>query len=423
MAAVPGVLLMVGVSAVPGVLLMVGVSAVSGVLLMVGVSAVSGVLLRVGVSAVRTASTMVMVPVVVVVPVVSLVPAAVLGGIAGVVALVPVVVFPGVRVMLLCVDAAGMASSVPLGMLLLLSRLGAGRLRPSSRRKRFRLLCRTLVTGMASVFSLSTNRFIGVTLRRVVVVSTAVVPGRRVVPSASEQVVCSWAVLRILPVANAVKEEGVRVVEHGDDVVVLPGLHAHPRPRHLLPHEVDGLGKPWSGRAAHDEDVRICRGRRELPSAPDDRTLDEHPRARPPWNLDHQGVRVPGSESQACVAQTHRSAPSRHAHRTATNSAARNRNISTTAVVPISATTTAQGYMKSISTSKARKTSVVRYHRTWYLDSACCSGIQPDSNGSTSKRSGVTAVLRWRAYSARTGTTAATAITTTPRYMDLPSAP
>src|SRR5699024_12773003 len=65
------------------------------------------------------------------------------------------------------------------------------------------------------------------------------------------------------------------------------------------------------------------------------------------------------------LGQAHRKAPSLQAQATATSSAPRNRNISTTAEIPTSATTTAHGYMNNISTSKARKTIEARYQRAW----------------------------------------------------------
>src|SRR5699024_11911198 len=85
---------------------------------------------------------------------------------------------------------------------------------------------------------------------------------------------------------------------------------------------------------------------------------------------DRQTVDDPG--------QAHRKTPSRQAHATATSSAPRKRNISTTAETPFSATTTAHGYMNSISTSKARKTIEARYQRAWNRDRACSWGNHPD---------------------------------------------
>ncbi len=205
----------------------------------------------------------------------------------------------------------------------------------------------------------------GVGVVFVVFVVFVVAPGLGVVRLVGQQIVGSGPVERVTLVVSELEEAGVRVVENAHGVAVLEYLDPHPWPWHLVPHEVDGLCEPRPGYAAHDENVGVCRGLGQLPSPREHGALDVHPRAPPSGDLDHEGVRMPCGEPRGRRAQTHRRAPSRHAHRTATNKAARKRNISTTAVAPISATTTAHGYMKSISTSKARKSKVARYHRTW----------------------------------------------------------
>jgi hypothetical protein len=92
-------------------------------------------------------------------------------------------------------------------------------------------------------------------------------------------------------------------------------------------------------------------------------------------------------------------APSRHAYATPTKRIPRNTNISTTAVVPSSATTNVHGYMNTISMSKARKIIVTAYQRTWYRETACSAGSWPDSfSWSVSARPWLTCVRSCAAH-------------------------
>ena len=142
-------------------------------------------------------------------------------------------------------------------------------------------------------------------------------------------------------------------------------IDASPRAGHLLPQPVQRLRQLRGRWAADGQDVGLCRGQSQPPAARQDVALDRGPGHPVPRRLCYKHVRVPDGEPTHRVAQTHRSAPSRQAHSTARKTPPRKTNISTIAVAPSRATTTDHGYMNSISTSNARKSSVARYHRTW----------------------------------------------------------
>jgi hypothetical protein len=135
------------------------------------------------------------------------------------------------------------------------------------------------------------------------------------------------------------------LVECGLHVVGIEELDADAWAEQLVPDLLHGLGQVWSWLATYRENVRVCRRLGRPPAALGHAPFQlgsDAPRTR---RLDGEDVRASGGGSGENLVRIHRSAPSRQAHATATNSAARKRNISSTAVAPSWATTTAQGYM------------------------------------------------------------------------------
>jgi hypothetical protein len=170
--------------------------------------------------------------------------------------------------------------------------------------------------------------------------------------------------------------------------------HADARARQLGPHLVDGAAQIVIRLTGDDQQVRVGGASRHDHASPGQLRLHGQPDRSAPWSDRQQSMGLPRRQPGQPLTYDHRSAPSRHAYTTAAISTPKNTNISTIAVTPICATTTAHGYMKSISTSKAKNSSVSAYQRTWNRDIACCAGRLPDRNGAARSGSAAIAVKR-----------------------------
>jgi hypothetical protein len=147
-------------------------------------------------------------------------------------------------------------------------------------------------------------------------------------------------------------------------------------PERFSPLVLHGVG------IAHDhQQIRIRRSLDEPPSSAQQFLFDGQPCLRRPRACRQQHARVAYGCAGERGSQVHRNAPSRQAYPIPARSTPRNRNISMTALVPTSVTTFVQGYMNSISMSKARKIIVIGYQRTWNRDIGCSAGSRPPLNG------------------------------------------
>src|SRR5699024_5673921 len=116
----------------------------------------------------------------------------------------------------------------------------------------------------------------------------------------------------------------------------------------------------WEIKAGHTTDrehVRICSRPRPTPATARHLLFELHPREPMARDFKAEDPGCANRQTRQHVCQAHWKAPCIQAQSTATSSAPRNRNISTAAQIPTSATTTAHGYMNNISTSKAGRRS------------------------------------------------------------------
>src|SRR5690625_1925100 len=182
----------------------------------------------------------------------------------------------------------------------------------------------------------------------------------------------------IRPVILSVEKKSCGLDKSGTHIFGCANVNTDAGPWHLLPETAHYFCEIGPGLTTPREHVRICSGPRPTPTTARHLLFKLHPRQPMARHLIDEDPGCENRQPRQHLGQTHRKAPSLQGQATATSSAPRNRNISTTAETPTSATTTAHGYMNNISTSKARKTIEARYQRAWNRDSACSWGNHPD---------------------------------------------
>ena len=170
----------------------------------------------------------------------------------------------------------------------------------------------------------------------------------------AEQRTRVWAVVD-RPGAGTLAQCGPPVVEYRHDVVARVQSDEGSRCGDLAPDHVDRSGQFGPRFTEHEEEVGVSRTHGEGPSATVQLCLRSPPELVAPRGVHHEGARPRQGPRAEPGDQVHRSAPSRQTYVTPTSRTARKPNISMTAVAPMSATTTAHGYMKIISMSKAKE--------------------------------------------------------------------
>src|SRR5690625_1614850 len=154
----------------------------------------------------------------------------------------------------------------------------------------------------------------------------------------------------IRPVILSVEKKSCGLDKSGTHIFGCANVNTDAGPWHLLPETVHYFCEIGPGLTTHREHVRICSGPRPTPTTARHLLFKLHPRQPMARHLNDEDPGCANRQTRQHLGQTHRKAPSLQAQATATSSAPINRRITTTAETPPSATTTAHGYMNTIST-------------------------------------------------------------------------